>query len=160
MDSMVKLLARGVEVRKWARDDVIRGWRAVVASACTMASEISYRQYVGEADLPHIMALVQTELSEPYVIYTYRYFLHQWCVPASSSAHAHTSSQAPARVPRASPAVPAVPAHPCVLAGHPPRIVRPDRRDRVQAEHAQARRQQRLHRHAQRQQELAQTRRR
>jgi len=41
-------------------------------------SEIIYRQYVGESDLPHIMALVQSELSEPYVIYTFRYFLHQW----------------------------------------------------------------------------------
>ncbi|ETW79956.1 hypothetical protein HETIRDRAFT_243681, partial [Heterobasidion irregulare TC 32-1] len=28
--------------------------------------------------LSHIVALVQNELSEPYVIYTYRYFLHQW----------------------------------------------------------------------------------
>lgn len=42
-----------------------------------------YRQYTGEDDLPHIMALVQTELSEPYVIYTYRYFLHQWYVHTS-----------------------------------------------------------------------------
>lgn len=41
-------------------------------------ADIIYRQYVGEADLPHIMALVQSELSEPYVIYTFRYFLHQW----------------------------------------------------------------------------------
>ncbi|EPQ55767.1 acyl-CoA N-acyltransferase [Gloeophyllum trabeum ATCC 11539] len=49
-------------------------------------SEIEYRQYVGESDLPHIMALVQNELSEPYVIYTYRYFLHQWyAFPVNSS---------------------------------------------------------------------------
>ncbi|OCH88949.1 acyl-CoA N-acyltransferase [Obba rivulosa] len=41
-------------------------------------SSIVYRQYTGESDLPHIMALVQHELSEPYIIYTYRYFLHQW----------------------------------------------------------------------------------
>lgn len=45
-------------------------------------SGICYRQYMGESDLPHIMALVQHELSEPYVIYTYRYFLHQWYVVA------------------------------------------------------------------------------
>ncbi|KAK0236787.1 acyl-CoA N-acyltransferase [Armillaria nabsnona] len=43
-----------------------------------MASEIMYRQYIGESDLPHVMALVQNELSEPYIIYTFRYFLHQW----------------------------------------------------------------------------------
>lgn len=41
-------------------------------------SEIIYRQYVGESDLTRIMELVQNELSEPYVIYTFRYFLHQW----------------------------------------------------------------------------------
>ena len=43
-----------------------------------MAS-ITYRQYTGEPDLPHIISLVEHELSEPYVIYTYRYFLNQWC---------------------------------------------------------------------------------
>lgn len=45
-------------------------------------NEIVYRPYVGEAELPSIMALVQSELSEPYVIYTYRYFLQQWSVPS------------------------------------------------------------------------------
>ncbi|KAF7326864.1 N-acetyltransferase MAK3 [Mycena venus] len=39
---------------------------------------VIYRQYSGEGDLPYIMDLVQSELSEPYVIYTFRYFLHQW----------------------------------------------------------------------------------
>lgn len=39
---------------------------------------VIYRPYSGEADLPYIMDLVQSELSEPYVIYTFRYFLHQW----------------------------------------------------------------------------------
>ncbi|OBZ74567.1 N-alpha-acetyltransferase MAK3 [Grifola frondosa] len=43
-----------------------------------MSESIIYRQYTGESDLPYIMTLVQHELSEPYVIYTYRYFLHQW----------------------------------------------------------------------------------
>ena len=46
---------------------------------------VVYRQYSGESELPHIMALVQHELSEPYVIYTYRYFLQQWCALFSSS---------------------------------------------------------------------------
>lgn len=39
---------------------------------------IFYRQYNGEADLKYIMSLVQNELSEPYVVYTYRYFLQGW----------------------------------------------------------------------------------
>jgi hypothetical protein len=41
---------------------------------------ITYRAYSGEHELPHIISLVQGELSEPYVVYTYRYFLHQWSV--------------------------------------------------------------------------------
>jgi peptide alpha-N-acetyltransferase len=44
---------------------------------------ITYRPYSGEHELPHIISLVQGELSEPYVVYTYRYFLHQWSVPLS-----------------------------------------------------------------------------
>ncbi|KAG8681318.1 N-alpha-acetyltransferase mak3 [Ceratobasidium sp. 423] len=39
---------------------------------------ISYRPYAGETDLPAIMTLVQDGLSEPYVVYTYRYFLSSW----------------------------------------------------------------------------------
>jgi hypothetical protein len=42
---------------------------------------ITYRAYSGEHELPYIISLVQGELSEPYVVYTYRYFLHQWSVP-------------------------------------------------------------------------------
>ncbi|EJU00603.1 acyl-CoA N-acyltransferase [Dacryopinax primogenitus] len=39
---------------------------------------ITYRPYAGPSDLPAIIHLVETELSEPYVIYTYRYFLDGW----------------------------------------------------------------------------------
>lgn len=46
-------------------------------------SGIHYRPYSGEKDLPHVMTLVQSELSEPYVIYTFRYFLEQWYVSAT-----------------------------------------------------------------------------
>ncbi|KAG8682011.1 N-alpha-acetyltransferase mak3, partial [Ceratobasidium sp. 394] len=41
-------------------------------------NSIAYRPYAGESDLPAIMTLVQDALSEPYVIYTYRYFLSSW----------------------------------------------------------------------------------
>ncbi|KZV64650.1 acyl-CoA N-acyltransferase [Peniophora sp. CONT] len=44
----------------------------------SVPTEITYRSYQGEADLPNIIKLVQSELSEPYVVYTYRYFLRQW----------------------------------------------------------------------------------
>ena len=46
---------------------------------------IVYRPYNNESQLENIMGLVQTELSEPYVIYTYRYFLNEWSVPVLRS---------------------------------------------------------------------------
>lgn len=35
-------------------------------------------QYESESDLSIVKSLVDPELSEPYTIYTYRYFLHTW----------------------------------------------------------------------------------
>uniref|UniRef100_A0A182VQE4 N-terminal methionine N(alpha)-acetyltransferase NatC n=1 Tax=Anopheles minimus TaxID=112268 RepID=A0A182VQE4_9DIPT len=40
--------------------------------------EISYQVYESERQMPAIMALIQKDLSEPYSIYTYRYFIHNW----------------------------------------------------------------------------------
>lgn len=42
---------------------------------------ITYRAYRGEDDIDAIFDLVDDELSEPYNLYTYRYFLDDWCVP-------------------------------------------------------------------------------
>ena len=42
---------------------------------------IMYKQYTNEEErnyLPQIRALITRDLSEPYSIYVYRYFLHQW----------------------------------------------------------------------------------
>lgn len=41
-------------------------------------SEIQYVSYGGEHHLPLIMNLVDQELSEPYSIFTYRYFVYLW----------------------------------------------------------------------------------
>ncbi|KWU45837.1 acyl-CoA N-acyltransferase, partial [Rhodotorula sp. JG-1b] len=46
---------------------------------------ISYRAYQGEQDLDVIVRLVDDELSEPYNLYTYRYFLDDWCVELSQA---------------------------------------------------------------------------
>jgi peptide alpha-N-acetyltransferase len=35
-------------------------------------------QYKDEYDLPIVMDLIDRSLSEPYSVFTYRYFLHQW----------------------------------------------------------------------------------
>lgn len=39
---------------------------------------IEYIQYESELQMPMIMKIIQKDLSEPYSIYTYRYFIHNW----------------------------------------------------------------------------------
>lgn len=41
-------------------------------------SDIEYMSYKSELQMPDIMSLIQKDLSEPYSIYTYRYFIHNW----------------------------------------------------------------------------------
>ena len=48
---------------------------------------VDIESYENENDLPGIMALITKDLSEPYSIYTYRYFIHNWpqiCFKVSS----------------------------------------------------------------------------
>ncbi|XP_058804640.1 N-alpha-acetyltransferase 30-like [Phymastichus coffea] len=40
--------------------------------------DIEYVSYTSELQMPDIMKLIQKDLSEPYSIYTYRYFIHNW----------------------------------------------------------------------------------
>ncbi|WOL11633.1 hypothetical protein Cni_G20397 [Canna indica] len=47
-------------------------------AAAFSPSEIEYVSYGGEHHLPLIMGLVDQELSEPYSIFTYRYFVYLW----------------------------------------------------------------------------------
>lgn len=44
----------------------------------TESVKITYKVYESELELPSIMKLIQKDLSEPYSIYTYRYFIHNW----------------------------------------------------------------------------------
>ncbi|XP_077320565.1 N-alpha-acetyltransferase 30 [Lithobates pipiens] len=46
-------------------------------SACTV-QDIRYERYESELQMPDIMRLITRDLSEPYSIYTYRYFIHNW----------------------------------------------------------------------------------
>ncbi len=39
---------------------------------------VEYVVYESELQMPDIMRLIQKDLSEPYSIYTYRYFIHNW----------------------------------------------------------------------------------
>ncbi|RYH31973.1 N-acetyltransferase [archaeon] len=43
-----------------------------------MSEEIEYVDYKDESMIKDIMTLVSRDLSEPYSIFTYRYFLHTW----------------------------------------------------------------------------------
>ena len=40
--------------------------------------KIQYRVYQGEHELDMLQELIKRDLSEPYSIFTYRYFLHGW----------------------------------------------------------------------------------
>lgn len=39
---------------------------------------LTYARYESELQMPDIVELITKDLSEPYSIYTYRYFLHNW----------------------------------------------------------------------------------
>lgn len=45
---------------------------------CKVDDEISVVAYENELQMPAIMQLITRDLSEPYSIYTYRYFIHNW----------------------------------------------------------------------------------
>lgn len=41
-------------------------------------ANLEIRGYKDESDLPEIISMISDDLSEPYSIYVYRYFIHQW----------------------------------------------------------------------------------
>lgn len=49
-----------------------------VASIKANDVEISIKEYVNELQMPDLIRVIQKDLSEPYSIYTYRYFIHNW----------------------------------------------------------------------------------
>jgi hypothetical protein len=49
-----------------------------ISSDDLLLNEIKYVQYENETQMPLIMNLITKDLSEPYSIYTYRYFIHNW----------------------------------------------------------------------------------
>lgn len=49
-----------------------------IKSIKTDTVEIIFKEYENELQMPDVMRVIQRELSEPYSIYTYRYFIHNW----------------------------------------------------------------------------------
>ena len=47
-------------------------------SSTLISNGITYVRYKDETQMPAIMHLITKDLSEPYSIYTYRYFIHNW----------------------------------------------------------------------------------
>lgn len=42
------------------------------------SESIIFSKFQDETQLPDIIKLIQNDLSEPYSIYVYRYFIQQW----------------------------------------------------------------------------------
>jgi hypothetical protein len=51
---------------------------STVTLATPTSKQIVYTAYRDERQLADIIALLEADLSEPYSIYTYRYFIHGW----------------------------------------------------------------------------------
>ena len=58
--------------------DALSPEKTVVKTVEESLPDVTFRQYESELQLPHIMRLMKADLSEPYSIYTYRYFIHNW----------------------------------------------------------------------------------
>lgn len=51
------------------------------ATVATIQSDeivVDIKEYVNELQMPDLIRVIQKDLSEPYSIYTYRYFIHNW----------------------------------------------------------------------------------
>lgn len=44
----------------------------------SLAQDLVYEPFAGEQDLDLMLSLIEKDLSEPYSVYTYRFFLHNW----------------------------------------------------------------------------------
>ncbi|EFA02442.1 N-alpha-acetyltransferase 30 [Tribolium castaneum] len=58
--------------------DIVEDLKGVELAPKRELPPIQYVQYESELQMPMIMKIIQKDLSEPYSIYTYRYFIHNW----------------------------------------------------------------------------------
>lgn len=59
-------------------DDALENLENAISNEQEPQDEINIISYESELQMPEIMRLIQKDLSEPYSIYTYRYFIHNW----------------------------------------------------------------------------------
>ncbi|XP_006894389.1 PREDICTED: N-alpha-acetyltransferase 30 [Elephantulus edwardii] len=82
-------LAEGAEPEE-EEDEQVQLLSSTLPASCSLRSPsgrevepgedrtIRYVRYESELQMPDIMRLITKDLSEPYSIYTYRYFIHNW----------------------------------------------------------------------------------
>ena len=73
-----RLLASAMELRTFETLSLDPAGSAAAPASKKSSGGIRYTKFTGEAEIPVIMDLVDTQLSEPYNLYTYRYFLNDW----------------------------------------------------------------------------------
>lgn len=83
-------LVEGNEQEEEEEDEQVRLLSSSLTTGCSLRSSlgreaepgedrtIRYVRYESELQMPDIMRLITKDLSEPYSIYTYRYFIHNW----------------------------------------------------------------------------------
>ncbi|XP_006864670.1 PREDICTED: N-alpha-acetyltransferase 30 [Chrysochloris asiatica] len=83
-------LAEGAEPEEEEEDEQVQLLSSSLTAGCSLRSPsgreaepgedrtIRYVRYESELQMPDIMRLITKDLSEPYSIYTYRYFIHNW----------------------------------------------------------------------------------
>ncbi|XP_066244302.1 N-alpha-acetyltransferase 30 [Saccopteryx leptura] len=83
-------LAEGTGPEEEEDDEQVRLLSSSLTAGCSLRSRsgrevepgedrtIHYVRYESELQMPDIMRLITKDLSEPYSIYTYRYFIHNW----------------------------------------------------------------------------------
>ena len=70
------------------------------ADTAIAGSDLTYVAYTGEMFLQGIIDLISVDLSEPYSVFTYRYFINNWpnlCYLAVVPAKAEADAEGPAR---------------------------------------------------------------
>ncbi|CAH1160073.1 unnamed protein product [Phaedon cochleariae] len=65
-------------LKNFQLEDTSKGTEAIPKESLDPKPKIDFIQYESELQMPMIMKIIQKDLSEPYSIYTYRYFIHNW----------------------------------------------------------------------------------
>jgi len=58
----------------WVHEELISTYYFIMVEGINL-DEITFRNFESEADLKMVMEMITQALSEPYPVYTYRYFL-------------------------------------------------------------------------------------